>query len=69
MCIRDRINIVKEVIKDKGNIDYLVLASDNEADTPGELVESISKSGFSIPVVVIPGNIEDETIDKLVGIK
>ena len=48
---------------------YLLLASDDEADTPGELVESISKSGFSVPVVVIPGNIKDETIDKLVGIR
>ena len=64
-----KINIVKEIIKDTGNIDYLVLASNDEADTPGELVESISKSGFSIPVVVIPGNIKDETIDKLVGIR
>ena len=64
-----KINIVKEIIKDTGNIDYLVLASDDEADTPGELVESISKSGFSIPVVVIPGNIKDETINKLVGIR
>ena len=64
-----KINIVKEIIKNTGNIDYLILASDDEADTPGELVESISKSGFSVPVVVIPGNIKDETIDKLVGIR
>ena len=56
-------------IKDKSDIGYLVLASSNRGESPGELVEFISKSGFSIPVVVIPGDINNDNIDKLVGIK
>jgi len=63
-----KISIVNEIIKDKSDIGYLVIASNNQGDSPGELVEFISKSGFSIPVVVIPGDMKSETIDKLVGI-
>ena len=40
-----------------------------QGESPGELVEFISKSGFSIPVVVIPGDISNDNIDELVGIK
>ena len=63
-----KISIVNEIIKDKSDIGYLVIASNNQGDSPGELVEFISKSGFSIPVVVIPGDMSNDTIDKLVGI-
>ena len=63
-----KISIVNEIIKDKSDIGYLVIASNNQGDSPGELVEFISKSGFSIPVVVIPGDMKSENIDKLVGI-
>ena len=64
-----KISIVNNRIKDKSDIGYLVLASNNRGESPGELVEFISKSGFSIPVVVIPGDISNDNIDKLVGIK
>ena len=47
----------------------MVIASNNKGESPGELVEFISKSGFSIPVVVIPGDISNDNIDELVGIK
>ena len=64
-----KISIVNNRIKDKSDIGYLVIASNNRGESPGELVEFISKSGFSIPVVVIPGDISNDNIDKLVGIK
>ena len=63
-----KINIVNQIIKNKPDISYLVIASNNDKNSPGELVEFISKSGFSIPVVVIPGDMSNDTIDKLVGI-
>ena len=62
-------NIVNNIIRDKSDIGYLVIASNNKGESPGELVEFISKSGFSIPVVVIPGDISNDNIDELVGIK
>ena len=64
-----KINIVNNIIRDKSDIGYLVIASNNKGESPGELVEFISKSGFSIPVVVIPGDISNDSIDELVGIK
>ena len=64
-----KINIVNNIIRDKSDIGYLVIASNNKGESPGELVEFISKSGFSIPVVVIPGDISNDNIDELVGIK
>ncbi len=64
-----KVNIVNDIITENGDIAYLVIASDSKGETPGELVEAISKSGFSVPVVVIPGYIDDESIDKLLGIE
>jgi hypothetical protein len=45
----------------------LILASNKKDKNPGILVETISGEGYSIPVVVIPGNLSDNDIDKLAG--
>ena len=63
-----KITIVNQIIKDKPDISYLVIASNNDKNSPGELVEFISQSGFSIPVVVLPGDMRNDPSDKLVGI-
>jgi hypothetical protein len=43
------------------------LASNKKDKKPGILVETISGIGYSIPVVVLPGNLNDDSIDKLAG--
>ena len=41
--------------------------SNKKDKKPGILVETISGIGYSIPVVVLPGNLNDDSIDKLAG--
>ena len=46
---------------------FIAKESNKKDKNPGILVETISGEGYSIPVVVIPGNLSDSDIDKLAG--
>ena len=46
---------------------YAKHLQDKKDKKPGVLVETISGEGYSIPVVVLPGNLSDDSIDKLAG--
>ena len=60
-----KLEVVRRLIKGNDLISLLVLGSDNKDKKPGILVETISGAGYSIPVTVLPGNLTNETIDKL----
>lgn len=62
-----KLEVVKKLIDDDQSISLLILASNKKDKKPGILVETISGVGYSIPVVVLPGNLNDDSIDKLAG--
>ena len=62
-----KLDVVKNLISLDNSISLLILASNKKDKNPGILVETISGEGYSIPVVVIPGNLSDNDIDKLAG--
>jgi nucleotide-binding universal stress UspA family protein len=62
-----KLDVVKRLINEDEAISLLVLASNKKDKNPGVLVETISGDGYSIPVVVLPGNLNDDSIDKLSG--
>ena len=62
-----KLDVVKRLIDEDQTISLLVLASSKRDKNPGVLVETISGDGYSIPVVVLPGNLNDDSIDKLSG--
>ena len=62
-----KLEAVKNLINLDNSISLLILASNKKDKNPGILVETISGEGYSIPVVVIPGNLSDNDIDKLAG--
>ena len=62
-----KLEAVKNLINLDNSISLLILASNKKDKNPGILVETISGDGYSIPVVVIPGNLSDNDIDKLAG--
>ena len=62
-----KLDVVKRLIDEDETISLLVLASNKKDKNPGVLVETISGDGYSIPVVFLPGNLNDDSIDKLSG--
>ena len=62
-----KLDVVKNLINLDNSISLLILASNKKDKNPGILVETISGEGYSIPVVVIPGNLSDNDIDQLAG--
>ena len=62
-----KLEVVKKLIDDDQSISLLILASNKKDKKPGILVETISGVGYSIPVVVLPGSLNDDSIDKLAG--
>lgn len=62
-----KLDVVKRLIDEDETISLLVLASNKKDKNPGVLVETISGDGYSIPVVVLPGNLNNDSIDKLSG--
>ena len=62
-----KLDVVKNLISLDNSISLLILASNKKDKNPGILVETISGDGYLIPVVVIPGNLSDDDIDKLAG--
>ena len=64
-----KLDVVKNLIRLDNSISLLILASNKKDKNPGVLVETISGEGYSIPVVVIPGNLSNNDVDKLAGFK
>ena len=60
--------VVKKTITENKEISYLFLAANKIGKNPGELVEAIASSGYSIPVVVIPEDVGFDKIDRLEGL-
>ncbi|MTH99739.1 universal stress protein [Roseibium sp. RKSG952] len=58
---------IVDLIETDADIAILVLAAAMDKEGPGPLVSSIaSKAGsFPIPVTIVPGNLDDESIDAL----
>ena len=58
------------LIEEDPDISFLVLGAAVGAGGPGPLVSSIAAKGtqaFPIPVVIVPGSLDDEEIDALAG--
>ena len=62
-----KLDVVKRLIENDKSISLMILASNVKDKNPGILVETISGAGYAIPVVVLPGNLNDDSIDKLAG--
>ncbi|MDA8852133.1 universal stress protein [Hyphomicrobiales bacterium] len=62
-----KLDVVKRLIENDKSISLMILASNTKDKNPGILVETISGAGYAIPVVVLPGNVNDDSIDKLAG--
>ena len=62
-----KLDVVKRLIENDKSISLMILASNIKDKNPGILVETISGAGYAIPVVVLPGNLNDDSIDKLAG--
>ena len=62
-----KLDVVKRLIENDKSISLMILASNTKDKNPGILVETISSAGYTIPVVVLPGNLNDDSIDKLAG--
>ena len=63
-----KLEVVKKTIIENEEILYLFLAANTIEQSPGEPVEAISSSGYSIPVVIIPEDLGFDKIDGLAGI-
>ena len=63
-----KLEVVKKTITENKEISYLFLTANEIGQSPAELVEVIPSSGYSIPVVVIPGVLGFDKIDKLARI-
>ena len=65
-----RAEAIRALIEEDPDISFLVLAASTESSGPGPLVASIAGGGsaaFTIPIVIVPGNLSDEEIDALAG--
>jgi len=62
-----KLDVVKRLIENDKSISLMILASNTKDKNPGILVETISGAGYAIPVVVLPVNLNDDSIDKLAG--
>ncbi|TDR87166.1 universal stress protein [Enterovirga rhinocerotis] len=60
---------IRELIEEDQDISFLVLAASTDSAGPGPLVSSVASApqSFSIPIVIVPGDLSDEEIDALAG--
>ena len=63
----NKIDVIVSLIDSDKTISTLVLASGTDPDGPGPLVSAVAtgKSGFHIPVTIVPGELSDEQIDAI----
>jgi hypothetical protein len=68
--VGEKAEAIQALIQEDQDISFLVLAAAVGKDGPGPLVSTISGSAsgtFSVPIVIVPGNLDDEEIDALAG--
>lgn len=60
---------IRELIEEDQDISFLVLATSTDSSGPGPLVSGIASTSqsFSVPIVIVPGDLSDEEIDALAG--
>lgn len=61
---------IQALIQEDEDISFLVLAAATGNSGPGPLVTGIAgklSATFAVPVVIVPGSLEDEAIDALAG--
>jgi nucleotide-binding universal stress UspA family protein len=65
----EKADCIRELIEEDQDISFLVLAASTDSAGPGPLVSGIASSsgGFSVPIVIVPGDLSDEEIDALAG--
>jgi len=64
----NRTEQIIQQIEDDGDIAILVLAAGTDSDGPGPLVSAMTgrhAGSFPIPITVVPGSIEESTIDAI----
>lgn len=68
--VGEKAEAIQALIQEDQDISFLVLAAAAGKDGPGPLVSTISGSAsgsFPVPIVIVPGNLDDEEIDALAG--
>ena len=66
----DKSDAILELIGEDPDISFLVLGAGTGSGGPGPLVSSMAgrtAATFPIPVVIVPGDLDDEAIDALAG--
>ena len=66
----ERAEAILELIGEDEDISFLVLAASIESSGPGPLVAETTGRGaqsFPVPIVIVPGGLDDEAIDALAG--
>ena len=63
----DKIDAIVALIDSDKTISTLVLASGTDPEGPGPMVSALAsgRSGFHIPVTIVPGELNDEQIDAI----
>jgi nucleotide-binding universal stress UspA family protein len=68
--VGERAEAIRALIDEDPDISFLVLAAASGKEGPGPLVSMLSGSlsgTFPVPVVIVPGHLEDSEIDALAG--
>ena len=65
----EKAGCIRELIEEDQDISFLVLATSTDSSGPGPLVSGIASTSqsFSVPIVIVPGDLSDEEIDALAG--
>ncbi len=63
----NKIDVLMELLDSDKTISTLVLASGTDPEGPGPLVSALAtgRSGFHIPVTIVPGELSEEQIDAI----
>jgi hypothetical protein len=65
----NRTDELVKLLKEDKDIRFLVLATSDEGESPGPIIKSLMSAKIkelSIPVVLVPGSIEEKDIDLIV---
>jgi hypothetical protein len=65
----NRTDELVKLLKEDKDIRFLVLATSDEGESPGPIIKSLMSGKIkelSIPVVLVPGSIEEKDIDLIV---
>ena len=67
--VGDKAEAIRALIDEDPDISFLVLASGTGSSGPGPLVSGIAGmlAGFPVPIVIVPGDLDENAIDALAG--